>query len=363
MALGVSLAACTAAGSTGGAPASPAPAPAPASAPARSTPSWPIKIRYPIDLWLHGYAMIEDDTTLVPYFRRGYRDQMVVLKNRANVISQLDANRDRLRAYLASHPGLIGGQFLALSFGSWEEMQRAIELFLQANGDPQRARDPALRAMIATIAASYPTAADRDWLRTFTLSVADEGTKFYRSYWGEQQRERSRVLAALDSGWTRTYLPKLQGFLNNTQQGRGELFVALPLGGEGRTISGGGGENAIAVTYPDSEPRVIEAVYVFVHEAVGVLANQVVADNTTPAEQRAGVAARYGSAAAVRGGSLLLARVAPELRAGYERYYLQVAGVNVADGPDAGVFERTFPLPQSIVDALRRQIDIVLGGI
>ena len=45
--------------------------------------SWPIKTREHVDLWLHGFAMLSVDTTKVPYFRRGYRDELTVQKNGA----------------------------------------------------------------------------------------------------------------------------------------------------------------------------------------------------------------------------------------------------------------------------------------
>src|SRR4030081_379249 len=54
---------------------------------------WPIKTREHVDLWLHGYALLQEDTTFVPFFRRGDSTNMIVLKNRANVVTQLDANR------------------------------------------------------------------------------------------------------------------------------------------------------------------------------------------------------------------------------------------------------------------------------
>ena len=59
---------------------------------------WPVKTREHVDLWLHGFALLQEDTTFVPFFKRGYSTNMIVLKNRANVVTQLDANRDRLRA-------------------------------------------------------------------------------------------------------------------------------------------------------------------------------------------------------------------------------------------------------------------------
>src|SRR6476469_10645501 len=83
---------------------------------------WPIKTREHVDLWLHGFALLQEDTTFVPFFRRGYGSDMIVLKNRANVVTQLDANRDRLRSRLAVNPQLINAQFVQLSFSSWTEL-------------------------------------------------------------------------------------------------------------------------------------------------------------------------------------------------------------------------------------------------
>src|SRR5207249_10324729 len=68
---------------------------------------WPIKTREHVDLWLHGFAMMQEDTTFVPFFKRGYSTNMTVLKNRANVVSQLDENRDKLRARLVITTHLI----------------------------------------------------------------------------------------------------------------------------------------------------------------------------------------------------------------------------------------------------------------
>jgi hypothetical protein len=124
--------------------------------------------------------------------------------------------------------------------------------------------------------------------------------------------------------------PKLQRFLNNTQQRAGELVLSLPLGGEGRTTSDGSRRNLVAVGFPDAPAAAAEAVDAFAHEVVGTVASTAVADNVTPAEQRSGVADRYVSSAQVRGGYLLLEKTAPELAAGYAQYYLRVAGATAA---------------------------------
>ncbi len=86
-------------------------------------------------------------------------------------------------------------------------------------------------------------------------------------------------------------------------------------------------------------------------------------DNLSPAEKRAGTADRYASASLVRGGAMLLQRMAPELAEGYARYYLRTARVPVSRGDPMAALATAFPLPDSIRDAIQRQIDIVLGGI
>jgi hypothetical protein len=60
---------------------------------------------------------------------------------------------------------------------------------------------------------------------------------------------------------------------------------------------------------------------------------------------------------------LLLQRVAPELVRPYMMYYLSTAGLAGIAGDPATTFANTFPLPQNIVDAIDRQIEIVLAGI
>lgn len=324
--------------------------------------AWPIKTREHVDLWLHGFAMLQEDTTFVPFFRRGYRTNLTVLKNRANVVSQLDANRDRLRARFGVNSQLINAQFIPLSFSSWDEIVQAVNLFVRADGDPRAASTQAQANAIAFLAAYFPGAADREWVRLFVTSLSDERTKFYQSYWTQQQREKRNVLDEVDALWQGTYRPKIQRFLNNTQQSAGDVLLSLPLNGEGRSQTRGKQANILTVTFPDRPADAMEAIYVIAHEAVGTLANTAVIDNITPEQRRTGLGERYTSSAAVRAGALLLERTAPEALDGYMRYYLRSvnrsAGSNVATS-----FNTTFSLPDTIRDALNRQLDVVLGGI
>ncbi len=324
--------------------------------------AWPIKTREHVDLWLHGFAMLQEDTTFVPFFRRGYSTNMTVLKNRANVVSQLDANRDRLRARFGENSQLINAQFIPLSFSSWDEVVQAVNLFVRADGDPRAASSQAQANAIAFLAAYFPSASDREWVRLFVTSLSDERTKFYQSYWTQQQREKRNVLDEVDALWQGTYRPKIQRFLNNTQQAAGDVLLSLPLNGEGRSQSSGKQANILTVTFPDRPADAMEAIYVIAHEAVGTLANVAVIDNITPEQRRTGLGDRYTSSAAVRAGAMLLERAAPEALDGYMRYYLR--SVNRSAGSNVTTsFTTTFSLPDTIRDALNRQLDVVLGGI
>ena len=323
---------------------------------------WPIKTREHVDLWLHGFALLQEDTTFVPFFRRGYGTDMTVLKNRANVVTQLDANRDRLRARLAVNPQLINAQFVPLSFSSWQELTQVVDLFVRANGDPRAASSQEQANAIAFLAAYFQTGPDREWLRLFVQSLTDESNRFYHSYWLQQQRERGNVLDLVDTLWQRTYRPRMQAFLNNTQQAQGTILLSLPLDGEGRSLNNGKQANIITVTFPDRPSNAVEAIYVIAHEAVGGIASTAVNDNITPEQRRTGLGERYQSAAAVRGGALLLQRIAPESLDGYMRYYLRSVNRPVVGSVQTS-FVSAFGIPDTIRDALTRQLDVVLGGI
>jgi len=334
----------------------------PTTEPTSPTIIWPVKTREHVDLWLHGFAMLQEDTTFVPFFKRGYSTDMIVLKNRANVVSQLDANREKLRARLALNPQLVNAQFVPLSFSTWSELTQTVDLFVRANGNPRAASSQEQAGAIAFLAAYFQTGADRDWLRLFVQSLDDESSRFYHSYWLQQQRERSNVLDLVDTLWQRTYRPRMQRLLNNTQQAQGSILLSLPLDGEGRSLTNGKQSNTITVTFPERPSDAVEAIYVIAHEAVSGIASTAVTDNITPEQRRTGLGERYQSAAAVRGGALLIQRTSPEILDGYMRYYLKAvnrpAGANVQ-----ATFTATFSLPDTIRDALVRQFDVVLGGI
>ncbi len=348
-------------------PSSSTPAPQPGGGESGEVVRWPVKTQPHVDAWLHGFAMITNDTTPVPLFRRGYRDSLIVLKNRVNAFTALDANRAELSSRLNSTPALQNAQFLAFSFASWDDLAQAINLFLTADGNPQRASDERGAAVISFLGAQFPTAADRTWLRRFFDGLVDERNNFYQAFWTAAQRDRVAALTAVTNLWEQQYQNRFQRFLNATQQRNGELIPSLPLGPEGRASGGGGGPSRIAVPLPARAEDAREAILVFAHEMVGSTAGSAVADNTTPAEKRMGESSRYVAYGQVRGGLMVLQSLAPELVAPYVRYYLAQGGHRVPSGAtDAqyvSALTTAYPLPTAIVTGMRRQIDIALGGI
>ena len=350
---------------------SPAPGPSPAggasSTQGGTTPlvqaTWPVRTREHVDLWLHAYALLAPDSNLVPYFRRGYRDQMVALRRQRGVTTQLDANRARLLERTAVQPSLATGpQFLPFYFASWEQMRQVMDLFVRANGNPRAVSDATLQQYFGILGASFQSAADREWLRLLVQAVDDESTKFYHEHWTTESRARASVVAHVDSVWQRSWRPSFQRFLNNTQQQNGEVYLSAPLGGEGRTVHLGKVQNAVAVGMPDAIQNSEVVLYTFAHEIAGSVASTAIDDNTTPADRRAGTTARYEQSAAVRAGALLLERTLPTAVPGYMRFYLQTAGRTAPTEPRAA-FTSTFAVPDPITEAITRQIEVILGGI
>ena len=355
----LTLLAATACASSG--PGDPLPSPTPAVA-GQTGVTWPVSTRAHIDLWLHGFALISPDSGRVPMFKRGYATRIAESKSRGNVQTSLDVNRDRLRARYETNRALLNAQFLAMRFASWEDLRQAIDLFLRAEGDPGRAGDRLAQEIIATFAQTFSTAADRDWLRLFALSLNDENERFYRAWWTQRQTDLAPVRERIQSVWAQTYNARFQPFLNNTQLQAGEWILSLPVNGEGRSFTFEKRSNIIVGTMPESRDAADDALYVFAHEAVYGMATSAVTDNTTPNDRRSGVTDAFISAAAVRAGYRLLERIAPELAPGYARYYLREAAAPTT-GDFGAAIERAFPLPEAIREAINRQLAVILGGI
>lgn len=327
-------------------------------------PKWPVKTREHVDLWLHGYALLLEDSAAVPLFARGYRDLVTVEKNRRGVYTGLDSTRRALATTLRERPALEGAQFLALYFGSWEELQRALTYFLRAEGDPQNASNPEVRAIVTFLAQQFPRREDREWVRRYAAALESERALFHHAWWVEQQRARQGGLAAADSLWQARWRPALQPFLNATQQGNGDLIPAVTLGGEGRAVPAGKLASQYAVAWPATADSAEVMLFTFAHEAAGAVAQVAVNDHLTPAQQRAGAGTRLAATGLVRAGALLVSRIDPGLGERYARWYLAQAGRPMpVSGGALEALAVAFPMPEEMIASMRRQIDLAFGGI
>ena len=337
--------------------------PSPNTTPSSTTlAGWPVRTAEFLDVWFHGYALLTSDTAKVPLFERGYRDRMLQLRRDRNVVTALDANRQALQDGIARNPRLGDGQFAIFSFASFDELVRVTQLFVRNEGSPSTVSDPTTQQLFVGLRNYFRTVSDREWLRLFVMSLQEEQTKFYESYWNAQQADRAPARQAVQSAWNNTYKNKFQRYLRNERLVDGSLILSLPLGGEGRSLFSPQG-NAVAVPLEMTAGSAMASLYVFAHEIVGNAAASAVKDNLTPAEARAGAEAKYVPIAAVRGGAILLSRIAPELLVGYQRYYLRHAGAAIPAGDLNAAFIATFGLPEAVATGLAKQIDLVLAGI
>ena len=323
---------------------------------------WRIDAREHVDLWLHGFAMLSSDSSLVPSHRLGYRSELSAARRGASAVTMLDGNATVLGRRLRENPALTSAQFVALYFASWDDLRRGCQQFLRANGNVRSANSEETLRMFATLATYFPSSADRDWLRLYVESLDDERARFFRGWWGQQQATRAVVRRALEAQWRSRYAAAFGRFMRGTNQRQGSILLALAIGGEGRSLDAGQRDNFLTVTFPLPGDDPLQALYVVAHEVVGTMSNAVVRDNTTPRDQQSGEAGRLSTLAAVRGGAMMLARVAPELVDGYQRYYLSIAR-QVSPAEAVRRFEAVFALPETLRASLDRQIDLVLNGI
>jgi hypothetical protein len=321
--------------------------------PGRSEAQWPIKTREHVDLWLTGFAELNEDTTAkVPVYRRDYLDQLALAQNQQSILTALDSVHDGLQARWDQTPKLAEARVLALDAGTWDEMQSAIDLYLHPPTDSKKNKKTIVPDVESHLADYFSSASDREWLLNFDHGLDGARHQFYHGWWVAEERRRRPVLAAADSLW-RVTEPKLDRFLAATHQPTGEIILSLPVDGAGVTYKEPNGRTSLAAPFPDSAADAAQVIYVFAHVAARAVADDALAAATTISQRRNGIGEQYTEALSIRGGYMLLSKAAPELADGYARYYLHAAKA----GTDLAT---AFPLPDAIRDALSHQIDLEL---
>jgi hypothetical protein len=120
----------------------------------------------------------------------------------------------------------------------------------------------------------------------------------------------------------------------------------------------------MVVTLPPSVDRTVEVLYGIVHEATGSFAAAAVTENITPRQKAAGAGDRLQTAAALRAGLVLLQRTLPAEADGYARFYLRLLGQpQPAAGTAVSALEAAMPISPEILETMKKQLDLYLGGL
>ena len=332
--------------------------------PMRPSGPWPIKTREHVDLWLHGFALVSHDTSVVPLFRRGYRDSLIVVRNVAQRATRLDTALASLQKTMAATPQLVNAQFYAMHFTNFGTLRVSLQLLTQVKGDVRSMRDRDQARMVALAANYFNGPAEREFGEQLSVALENESQRFFHENWLQVQRTRAPVIARADSLWRTAWFPKLAGFLRGTGQRNGEIILSPVVEGEGRTITADPTTGiSMVVTLPPSLDRTTDVLYGIVHEAVGTFAAAAVSDNITPRQKSAGAGDRLQTAAALRAGLLLLQRVLPAEAEGYARFYLRVLGKPAPTARAVAALEAAMPLNSDILESIGRQLDLYLGGL
>lgn len=352
-----------------------APRPASGQEPAGEPPaaqeprSWVIGGSPHLDLWYHGLAMVGfEGIGPLPLYRRDYGASIAGEKAAAGARpSSLDAGRQRFAREFRGDDTYEFFHFLPLyfTFSNRVAMLDALRT-LAAGGNPRDVSDPTARFGASAVALVLRDAEHLALLGEYVEALEDEWTSFYSDFRTRLSTRQSARLQDLQSSWNADFAPRLARYLASESLDRGIVLLSPPLGQEGRIFQGDPlhREDNVVVVKLGSEAELAEGevaegeLFAAVRELCFPLVRRALETVATTADRFEGE--RRSSFGAVRCGSLLLSRYAPDKVAGYQRYY---AGGSA--GESAQVlerrFERSFALPAELVQSLQAAVRSIPG--
>jgi hypothetical protein len=353
---------------------------------------WRFQVAEHVALWYFGLAhtgtpILERASSSLPLHDTVYARQAAADK-RARGIAPTPLEQRAAEFGAAFRRSAAFGQleFLPLYFEDHDALVAAIRVWTQVGGDPRRAGSAPAANVVALLSGMFPQAAERDLVAAFMNALVEERTRYFATHWAERRSvlERAASLAQLE--WN-ALAPVLRPVLAYLNLEGGDVFLAPTLGAEGRILPRGAGRPRAAVridlpdrldgTAPNSadtaaagaEARAAAkadaALFGFLSELLYPLAGEAVREHLAPARVRELGVTRLEQHAAVRAADMLLARVAPDRRSGYQRHYLVAAGGD-ASGDDAALTQRfaaTFALPSELEAGLDATLTAALAGI
>lgn len=334
---------------------------------------WEVSSPEHVALWYHGLALAyaadaagaAADTVVVPHFLPGYAERVAEEKrSRGFARSALDERAAEFGRIFRADEAYDALEFLPLYFRTRDALFRGIEFWASAGGDPRRASTLEAARVVAFLTQHFPRARHREVLVEWVGVLRSEADSYFDPVWTERESQREAAVAAVQGEWN-ALAPAFETYLDYLQLLNGELFLVPALGAEGRIVTQGVRVPRAAVSMP-GPGRAEEAILIFAHELVYPLAGEVVREYVAPARIRELGERLLVTRAAVRGGAILLAELAPDRVADYERLYLEAAGVEtVPVEPEARRrdFEAAFPLPTGVDEGIERYVRQALAGI
>lgn len=321
---------------------------------------WRFETREHLSLWYHalGFVLPGTQGLPVPIYSRGARDAAIAAARRAGINrTPLEQAADSLSAEFAGASRYDQLQFLPLYFDNSEALFNGIALFLQTDGNPQRAGSQQGAEAVALLGNMFTTARQRRWVGEFARVVKQERDAYYLAYWRDRDRALRPLADSASAEWQRLQ-PSLAPLMQNLQLHGGEVLLIPSLGAEGRTVTSSAVLRAAVGAAPGTSST--DVVYEVLHELMYTLVTDAVQQYVAPAALRDLGEDVVTSRAAARAGLLVLERLAPGRAAAYRRFYLRAAG---RTGSDAAAFRAAFPLPADLERGLTRTVEEALAGI
>ena len=321
---------------------------------------WRFDTREHLSLWYHalGFVLPGRDSLPLAIYSQAARSDALAAARRAGINrTPLEQAADSLAAEFGGSSRYDQLQFLPLYFENEAALFNGIALFVQAEGNPQRAGSQQGAQAVALLGNMFTTARQRRWIGEFARVVQQERDAYYRAWWRERDRALRPVVDSAHAEWQRLQ-PALAPLMQHLQLRGGEVLLVPSLAAEGRTVSSNAMLRAAVGAAPGTSGT--DVVYEVLHELMYALVADPIQQYVAPAALRDLGEDVVSSRAAARAGLLVLERLAPGHAAGYRRFYLRAAG---RPGSDAAAFRAAFPLPADLERGLARAVEEALAGI
>jgi hypothetical protein len=319
---------------------------------------WTVRASAAADLWFHGMAVarLYDAERPLPLYNVEYVERVQAVKRERGISTALDSLGPAIRRQFFRSDAPDFFHFVPMYFSRTRPQRMLTALGAVAN---QRIRDtilnqPDVRLGAAAVAAQMTALDARRLVDRFVEALQDEWDRFYEGYWQERRRVEADRYAEIRDMWATRLGPSLTPFLSRAHLEGGVILLSPPLGLEGRMDEGDsfdGHDNMVAVWLPPGAHGADRSTFVVLKELCFALVNRVPMSVTGSSREQEAVRAR----AAVRCGHLLLEFYEPTLLARYRRVFLESLGEVEPQRP-VEAFERLYPLPTEVYDALRDEI-------